>query len=140
MGSVVIPNTWIVTTEGDCEGKSPDKRLGIFTGPIDRIAFALGPKAEYTLHFEPVMATPAEELPLRSRVVHVQLPDDVVDPAPFFRNRPLSWTKGSYYHSWKLTASSAYEDEFRQSLAKEAANKLSPEEYAALRDKILSEG
>src|SRR5271155_5056847 len=43
--------TWHVTTEGDCEGKSV-KDLGVHTGFIDEIAFALGSQAYYSLTFE----------------------------------------------------------------------------------------
>lgn len=42
--------TFEVTTEGDCEGRSVIN-LGIFTGYIDEIAFALADKCYYSLHF-----------------------------------------------------------------------------------------
>ena len=43
--------TFEVTTEGDCEGRSM-RNLGIYTGYIDEIAFALADKCYYTLHFQ----------------------------------------------------------------------------------------
>lgn len=42
--------TFKVTTEGDCEGRST-RDLGIHTGYIDQIAFALADKCFYTLNF-----------------------------------------------------------------------------------------
>ena len=40
------PNgTWMVTTEGDCEGKTT-KTLGVFIGRLDEIAFALAREAD----------------------------------------------------------------------------------------------
>lgn len=44
-------DTWTVTTEGDCEGKST-RNLGTHTGYIDEIALALADKCYYSLHFE----------------------------------------------------------------------------------------
>ena len=57
------PNgTWMVTTEGDCEGKTT-KTLGVFIGRLDEIAFALAPKAYYKLMFQRIdtaIPTPTE--------------------------------------------------------------------------------
>lgn len=51
------PNgTWMVTTEGDCEGKTT-RTLGVFTGRLDEIAFALAPKAYYKLTFRKLDTT-----------------------------------------------------------------------------------
>lgn len=46
--------TWIVTTEGDCEGKTV-KDLGTYVGYIDEIAFGLANECTYTLEFSPVI-------------------------------------------------------------------------------------
>ncbi len=43
---------WEVTTEGDCEGKSV-RRLGVYKGYIDEIAFALADQCYYSLEFAP---------------------------------------------------------------------------------------
>ena len=49
-------DTWKVTTEGDCEGRSK-KNLGTFTGFFDEIAFALAKSCYYTLDFKRVENT-----------------------------------------------------------------------------------
>lgn len=41
---------WHVTTEGDCEGRSP-RDLGFHEGYIDEIALALADKCFYSLYF-----------------------------------------------------------------------------------------
>ena len=43
---------WEVTTEGDCEGKST-RKLGVYEGFIDDIAFALVGSCCYSLRFKP---------------------------------------------------------------------------------------
>jgi hypothetical protein len=51
---VTMPNaygTWKVTTEGDCEGRST-RDLGVHTGFLDEIAFALAAQAYYGLRFD----------------------------------------------------------------------------------------
>ena len=42
---------WEVSTEGDCEGRSV-RKLGIFRGNYQDIAFALADKCYYVLHFK----------------------------------------------------------------------------------------
>lgn len=42
---------WQMTTEGDCEGKST-RNLGVYSGRLDDIAFALAGKAMYSLTFK----------------------------------------------------------------------------------------
>ena len=49
--------TFKVTTEADCEGRS-FRELGIYTGYIDEIAFALADKCAYSLRFK--MVNPLE--------------------------------------------------------------------------------
>lgn len=45
--------TWMVTTEGDCEGGSI-KNLGVYQGYFDDIAFALADKCYYSLRFKKI--------------------------------------------------------------------------------------
>lgn len=44
---------WEVTTEGDCEGRTT-RKLGIFEGYVDEIAFALSDKVYYSLRFKKI--------------------------------------------------------------------------------------
>jgi hypothetical protein len=41
---------WVVTTEGDCEGRST-RNLGIYNGVVEEIALHLADKVEYQLNF-----------------------------------------------------------------------------------------
>lgn len=59
--------TFRVTTEGDCEGRSV-MDLGVYTGYIDEIAFALADKCYYTLHFKSVEPTPLDMTPKKDTV------------------------------------------------------------------------
>ena len=59
--------TFKVTTEGDCEGKSI-RDLGIYTGYIDEIAFALADKCYYTLCFTLVEPTKLDLTPKKDTV------------------------------------------------------------------------
>jgi len=59
--------TFRVTTEGDCEGRSV-MDLGVYTGYIDEIAFALADKCYYTLHFKLVEPTPLDMTPKKDTV------------------------------------------------------------------------
>lgn len=59
--------TFEVTTEGDCEGRST-RNLGIHTGYIDEIAFALADKCYYTLCFKLVEPTSLDLTPKKDTV------------------------------------------------------------------------
>ena len=59
--------TFIVTTEGDCEGRST-KDLGTYTGYIDEIAFALADKAYYSLCFHKVRPEKLDMTPKKDTV------------------------------------------------------------------------
>ena len=59
--------TFKVTTEGDCEGKSV-RDLGVHTGYIDEIAFALADKCFYTLYFALVEPTTLDLTPKKDTV------------------------------------------------------------------------
>ena len=59
--------TFKVTTEGDCEGKSV-RDLGVHTGYIDEIAFALADKCFYTLCFALVEPTTLDLTPKKDTV------------------------------------------------------------------------
>ena len=84
--------TFEVTTEGDCEGRSI-RNLGIHTGYIDEIAFALADKCYYTLKFQLVEPpTPLDLIPKKD-TVRISLGIDsevwdlnVVDAKEYFKN------------------------------------------------------
>ena len=69
--------TFIVTTEGDCEGRSTIN-LGVYTGYVDEIAFALTDKCYYTLHFKLVNPN---ELDLTPKGDTVKIRFDLDSPA-----------------------------------------------------------
>jgi hypothetical protein len=50
---------WVVTTEGDEEGRSPEN-LGVFYGHVAEIAFHLAKKCGYSLCFRPFIGPHAE--------------------------------------------------------------------------------
>ena len=66
-------NSWHVTTEGDCEGKSI-KDLGVHVGFFDEIAFALADKAFYELHMSPAKEKPEIDITPKAASVMVSLP------------------------------------------------------------------
>ena len=59
--------TYKVTTEGDCEGRSI-RDLGVHTGYIDEIAFALADKCYYSLRFKQVDPTELDLTPKKDTV------------------------------------------------------------------------
>lgn len=59
--------TFQVTTEGDCEGRTT-RDLGIYTGYIDEIAFALADKCYYKLQFTKVEPKKISMIPKRDKV------------------------------------------------------------------------
>ena len=58
---------WLVTTEGDCEGKTIHT-LGYYTGNIADIALSLADKAYYTLRFAPIVGKKVSGVPMRESV------------------------------------------------------------------------
>lgn len=58
---------WHVTTEGDCEGRSP-RDLGFHEGYIDEIALALADKCFYSLYFVAINIHSLDITPTRKTV------------------------------------------------------------------------
>lgn len=65
--------TWKVTTEADAEGKGT-RQLGVYTGFIDKIAFALANRCYYSLHFTKIHP---EELDLTPKKKEVSITLDI---------------------------------------------------------------
>lgn len=63
---------WHVTTEGDVEGKTVTD-LGKHYGYLDEIAFALGRRAYYGLHFQAIDEPKPEPLPEPVKAVNINL-------------------------------------------------------------------
>lgn len=59
---------WHVTTEGDCEGRSP-RDLGFNEGYIDEIALALADKCFYSLYFVAINIHSLDMTPTRKTVI-----------------------------------------------------------------------
>jgi hypothetical protein len=66
---------WKVTTEGDCEGRTIID-LGIHHGYLDKIAFALGGKAYYSLKFQSIDKPEVTSHPSPVKSVNIQLDVD----------------------------------------------------------------
>lgn len=64
---------WAVSTEGDCEGTSAPKDLGIHEGYIDEIAFALADKAMHELYFKKGEYPPPLDMTPKKKAVAVNL-------------------------------------------------------------------
>jgi len=62
-----IYGTFKVTTEGDCEGRST-RELGVYTGYVDEIAFALADRCCYSLRFTPVEPDELDMTPKKDTV------------------------------------------------------------------------
>jgi hypothetical protein len=105
--------TWMVTTEGDCEGRSTTN-LGVHEGFIDEIAFKLGAKSYYSLNF--TLVNPKEyknELSGRDTVnIVLNIDSGTWDLTPadraayisnILKDRPCVVTSGSYYASVTLS-------------------------------------
>jgi hypothetical protein len=126
---------WVVTTEGDCEGKST-KTLGCYRGFVDEIAFRLADKAYYALTF-----TESDELPL-----HPTKPDVEVcvylrnrrssDVTPsHFQNRPVRASVSNHYGciTLKIGGNSKEYDDVKNAIVKrQALSKLTESEIKAL--------
>lgn len=127
---------WKVTTAHD--DLTPDEDLGIFEGPIDRIALGLATlRDEPRLRFFPVVPTPADKLPLVDRDVHIQVEaPGVSDRATLAHSllcgRPIR-TEASIYRGYvRIVATEQYDEEYRQAALLRARDKLTPQELAAL--------
>lgn len=107
-------DTWKVTTEGDCEGRSTCD-LGIHTGHIADIALKLGGFAMYQLSFEPVR--PDRKVG-KSPVTEVFIcVDGIVNGGVTDRSAPIKYAAlmesflgagytvkpGQYYHSVRVS-------------------------------------
>lgn len=74
---------WHVTTEGDCEGKST-KDLGIHQGHIVDIAYKLGSKSYYSLHFSPAKCDETVT-PVKSVAISLPIESETWNMNPEFR-------------------------------------------------------
>ena len=96
--------TWEVTTEGDCEGRSV-KKLGIFTGYFDEIAFALARKCCYALNFDRVEDTDDfDKTPTCNKVVVRirDLKDNIPKYEQLLKERDVFVKKSNIYRSVTL--------------------------------------
>lgn len=104
--------TFKVTTEGDCEGKSI-RDLGVYTGYIDEIAFALADKCYYTLRFTLIEPTTLDLTPKKD-TVKISLDIDsgawernAVDAMDYFKdffaNRDVEVISANGYGSCTIT-------------------------------------
>ena len=135
---------WVVTTEGDCEGRTTE-HLGTFEGYLDDIAFALADKCFYTLEFKKVEDEKLKRRPVA--YVNVVLPiesgtwdGDMTreDRVKFFKNmlqgRDVKVTDGNFFSSVCLHQNdkeieSAIKENDRR---KKALSKLTDEEKKLL--------
>ena len=99
---------WSVSTEGDDEGASMVP-LGVYSGKINTIAFALADKALYSLHFtkiDPTIPAPTKLRKSVSVVLDNESGTQSMNPeerVEFFNallgNEDISVTKGQFYGS-----------------------------------------
>lgn len=138
---------WIVTTEGDCEGRST-RQLGTHEGFLDDIAFALADRCYYSLNFRPADDLPPG-MPATRDSVQVQLDinsgtwdmskdDRVKFVADMLKDHPGTKTlvrDGTAYASVTLRLGINEEERKemeRQRHIRSAKNKLSADELEAL--------
>lgn len=126
---------WLVTTEGDCEGRSTHT-IGYYQGTIDAIALALADQSLYTLRFTPVEPQ-KPGVPTREGVSVVFGGDlytsDAETMAAELRaalGSRVNVGRGTY--SWAVELVSKKPLDKRAILRQKALAKLSPEEVAAL--------
>lgn len=79
--------TFEVTTEGDVEGRTR-KNLGVYTGYIDDIAFALADKSCYQLHFK--LTTPPNEFDMTPKKNKVTIALDIDSGTWDLSNKPYN--------------------------------------------------
>lgn len=128
---VNLNGPWVVTTEGDEEGRTTE-RLGIWSGPLDRIALGLADRAFYALTFEPLKVGDGNSLPIRKREVYVHNYSVGAPLAELLKDRPVSLSKGNFYDSTRIVSGLMYEPEIEASLAQAARSKLTDGELKAL--------
>ena len=104
---------WIVSTEGDCEGRST-RQLGSFEGYLDEIAQKLASEAFYSLTFRKAKELPHKDDPKDyPKSVSVTLDigsgswdwnrkDRAATVADLLKDRPVMVTEGEYYASINL--------------------------------------
>lgn len=132
-----VYGTFKVTTEGDCEGKSI-RDLGVHTGFVDEIAFALADKCYYTLHFslaEPksLDLTPKKDtvkisLDINSGIWDLKGPELKRYFQKFFANRDLEVVSTHGYGSCTISTHKETMEEKRAKIL----SKLSDEEKSIL--------
>jgi len=133
-----VYGTFKVTTEGDCEGKST-RDLGVYTGYIDEIAFALADKCYYKLRFS--LVKPPKELDLTPKSNTVEISLDInsgvwdLEPAKameyfqkFFKDRDVEVVSTHGYGSCTISTNKETLEEKRAAIL----NKLTDEEKQIL--------
>lgn len=134
---------WRVTTEGDCEGRSV-RDLGVHSGYLDEIAFALADKCYYSLCFK--LVEPLQlDVPQRSKVnIMLDIDSGTWDMqgsqrinfvANLLKDRDVSVNPCSYYASVELVMGKTAEQQKQREiemLRKQALSKLSDAERKAL--------
>lgn len=137
--------TWLVTTEGDCEGRTT-RELGVHTGYLDDIAFALADQAYYGLRFRVIDLAELKNAPKKGAKVQVSLEIDtgtwdmdgktrVEYFKQMLKGRNVYVKPGQYYACVELIDGKSPEQQeaARQKvLVDSARNKLSEEELEAL--------
>ena len=128
--------TWLVTTEGDVEGRTIHT-LGVFTGYIDEIAFHLANKCYYTLHFKETETKPQYES--FGGMVNIRVDSDTkgwrsedisLDGIrERFSDRAVKITEGNYYRSFNIQSRDAID---KEKIRKNALAKLTDEEKKIL--------
>ena len=129
--------TYKVTTEGDCEGKTV-RDLGIYTGYIDEIAFALADKCYYNLCFH---KTEPEVLDMTPKKDTIEISLDIDSGTwdlkneealkyfkDFFADRDVQVVSTHGYGSCTITTHKETIEEKREKIL----NKLSDEEKKIL--------
>ncbi len=134
---------WRVTTEGDCEGRSV-RDLGVHSGYLDEIAFALADKCYYSLCFK--LVEPLQlDVPQRSKVnIMLDIDSGTWDMqggqrinfvANLLKDRDVSVKPCNYYSSVELVMGKTAEQQKQRELEmlrKQALSKLSDVERKAL--------
>jgi hypothetical protein len=138
--------TWIVTTEGDEEGRST-RQLGTHTGYLDEIAFKLASQAYYGLQFNPVDPQKIEKIGKSGTKVQVSLgiesgtwDMDAHARVGYFKQmlagRDVLVEPGQYYACVLLVDGKSPEAQAKARealLVEQAKSKLEPAELDALR-------
>ena len=132
--------TWRVTTEGDCEGRTI-KQLGVHTGYVDEIAFALGSQGGYKLQFQRIdPASLKLNMTPKQKEIHISFDIDsctwdlnnaqrVNLMKEVFKNRDVRVEPSNYYAAFKLVSKKFNQDELDKERALE---KLTPREKQLL--------